>query len=391
MDSHDSHKLFHKGTEENTECIFHELFDHVNSCVAIYEAVNDGEDFQFINFNTAAQRADQISKDDIVGKKVTEVFPAIKEFGLFTVLQRVWHSGKPETHPVAMYQDDRISGWRSNYVFKLPHGEVVAIYEDLTAEKKQSEKLEKARKALQDRNKELEEADKVKSQFVANVSHEFKTPLAIIKHNLDIVLDGLVGELADKQKVFLERSKSAIDRLVRLTTDILDISRIEAGKMELRRQKIHVLPLIDEVISEFEYGFAEKKIELKKDKMVDVGVIWGDRDRLHQVFYNLVSNALKYSPKMGWVEVECLNHMNHVCICIADSGPGIAEENKAKVFNKFERVIVDKKDGSGLGLPIAMDIVHLHKGTLELYSEVGKGSRFIISLPRDLREGEDNI
>jgi two-component system, sensor histidine kinase and response regulator len=390
MDSNVNQHMSHTGANAYSECIFHELFDHVNSCVAIYEAVNNGENFKFVNFNKAAERAEQVSKEAVVGKNVTDVFPAIKEFGLFSILQRVWQTGKPEIYPVTQYHDERISGWRTNYIFKLPHGEIVAVYEDLTAEKKQSEKLEKAREDLQARNKELEESDKVKSQFVANVSHEFKTPLAIIKNNLDIVLDGLVGDLAEKQKVFLERSRTAIDRLVRLTTDILDISRIEAGKMDLRRQKIHVLPLIDEVLSEFEYGFTEKNIELKKDKMIDVGVIWGDRDRLHQVFYNLVSNALKYTPNNGWVEVECANHMNHVCISIADSGPGIATENIDKVFNKFERVIVDKKDGTGLGLPIAMDLVQLHQGNIELDSDVGEGSRFIVSLPRDLRDREDD-
>src|SRR4030043_342493 len=112
------------------------LFDHVSSGVAIYEAANDGEDFIFVDFNPAAEEIEQIKKEELIGKSVVEVFPGVKEFGLFDVFQRVYKTGIPEHHPVSVYKDERIAGWRENYVFKLPSGFIVAIYDDVSVKKR---------------------------------------------------------------------------------------------------------------------------------------------------------------------------------------------------------------------------------------------------------------
>lgn len=115
---------------------FKVLFDHVTSGVAIYEAGKDGEDFIFVDFNPAAEETDSIKKEDLIGKSVVEVFPGVKEFGLFDVFQRVYKTGTPEHHPVSVYKDERIAGWRENYVFRLPSKQVVAIYDDVSARKR---------------------------------------------------------------------------------------------------------------------------------------------------------------------------------------------------------------------------------------------------------------
>jgi len=117
---------------------FKALFDNVCSGVAIYEARNDGEDFVFVDFNPAAEEIDHIKKEELIGKSVTEVFPGVKEFGLFEVFQRVYKTGTPEHHPVSVYKDERIAGWRENYVYRLPSGQIVAIYDDVS-ERKHSE------------------------------------------------------------------------------------------------------------------------------------------------------------------------------------------------------------------------------------------------------------
>ncbi|MBN2456893.1 MAG: PAS domain S-box protein [Sedimentisphaerales bacterium] len=121
-----------------SEIKYKALFDNMSSGVAIYQAWNDGEDFIFVDFNRAAARIDKINKEDLIGKGVLEVFPNVKDFGLFEVFQRVWKTGKPEHYPVSQYKDERIVGWRENYVYKLPSGEIVAIYDDIT-KRKQSE------------------------------------------------------------------------------------------------------------------------------------------------------------------------------------------------------------------------------------------------------------
>jgi len=115
---------------------FKVLFENVCSGVAIYEARNDGEDFVFVDFNPAAEQIEHIKKEELVGKSVAEVFPGVKEFGLFEVFQRVFKTGVPEHHPVSVYKDERIAGWRENYVYRLPSGQIVAVYDDVSSRKR---------------------------------------------------------------------------------------------------------------------------------------------------------------------------------------------------------------------------------------------------------------
>jgi PAS domain-containing protein len=114
---------------------FKDLFEYIHNGVVIYEAVDGAADFIIRDFNKASESIEKVKRENVIGKKVTECFPGVKDFGLFEVFQRVWRTGKPESYPVTFYADDRISGWRENYVFKLPTGEVVAVYEDLTQQK----------------------------------------------------------------------------------------------------------------------------------------------------------------------------------------------------------------------------------------------------------------
>lgn len=133
-----------KETEKNleeSEEKYRELFNNMNSGVAVYESINDGEDFIFKDFNLAGERIDNVSKEDLIGKKVSEIFPSIKKFGLFDVFQRVWKTGKSELHPITLYEDERIKGWRENYVYKLPSGKIVAVYDDVTERKISEQKL----------------------------------------------------------------------------------------------------------------------------------------------------------------------------------------------------------------------------------------------------------
>ena len=124
-----------------SEYRFRELFQNMNSCVAIYKAVDDGADFEFLDFNRTGEKVEQISREEVIGKRVSQVFPGVIDFGLFDVFKRVWKTGVSETHPVSQYKDGRISGWRENVVFMLPSGELVAIYNDLTAQKQAEESL----------------------------------------------------------------------------------------------------------------------------------------------------------------------------------------------------------------------------------------------------------
>ena len=134
-----------------SEIRYRELFNNMSSGVAVYEAVADGEDFIFVDFNQASEKIDNIQKEDLIGKSVLQVFPGVKDFGLFAVFQRVWQTGVPEIHPISQYQDERLVGWRENYVYKLPSGEVVAVYDDITDRKQAQFALEQLTAELEDR------------------------------------------------------------------------------------------------------------------------------------------------------------------------------------------------------------------------------------------------
>jgi signal transduction histidine kinase len=239
---------------------------------------------------------------------------------------------------------------------------------------------------IQTQNKELDRLNQLKSQFVANVSHEVKSPLAIVRESLSIVLDGEVGEINAEQKEILQVGKAAIDRLLRLVSDLLDLSKIEAGKMELKREEIDFGRVVEEVLVAYGQELSLKQITVTKNIHKDLGFVWGDKDKLTQVVINLLTNAIKYMGGSGSIAITVKGTQEEIRFEISDTGPGIAKENFKKIFDKFERIaFAGKQDGAGLGLPIAKDIIELHRGKIWVESELGKGSTFIFTFPRDFR------
>ena len=242
-------------------------------------------------------------------------------------------------------------------------------------------------KELEKKNEELKGLDLLKSQFVANVSHEFKNPLAVINESLSLVMEGVAGSVNPSQNEILSAAKRNIERLTRLVKDLLDISKIEAGKMEMRRENFDIAILVNEVLANYEREKAKKGISIKRDIKEGIGAIWADRDKVSEVVINLLSNAIKYTPSGGSMTIKLDRVNEDVRFEISDTGPGIPEEYKDKIFDKFERITTEKIEGTGLGLPIAKDIVELHKGRIWVESPAGsQGSRFIFLLPRDLRQ-----
>jgi len=251
---------------------------------------------------------------------------------------------------------------------------------------KEKERLQKeiaAKKTeLEAANKKLQQLDKIRSDFVLNVAHEFRTPLTIIKGNVDLVNKGGLGPVAPVQKEMLDGAINIVNRLSRLINDLLDISKIESGKMELKKEPIQMNKIIEENLIIFDKLIKDKKQGLQKDLARDLPEVSADKDKVTQVFINLLSNAVKYTPESKEIRVKTVNLEKEIMVEISDAGEGVAPDNLDKIFDKFTRVTAEKKEGTGLGLPIAKDIVNLHKGRIWVKSELGKGSQFYFTLPK---------
>jgi len=252
--------------------------------------------------------------------------------------------------------------------------------------KKERERLQKeiaAKKVeLEAANRKLKELDRLKSDFVANVAHEFRTPLTVIKGNVDLVNKGGLGKVTTEQKEMLDSAINIANRLSRLINDLLDISKIESGKMELKKEMVDINKIIEENLVVFDKIIKDKKQKLQKSLSKDMPRINVDMDKITQVFINLLSNAMKYSPEGGEITVKTVNLEKEIMVEVSDTGEGVAPDNIDKIFDKFTRVTAEKKEGTGLGLPIAKDIVALHNGRMWVTSELGKGSHFYFTLPK---------
>ena len=248
--------------------------------------------------------------------------------------------------------------------------------------------LKKYQNELESKNKELEKLDKLKSEFVSIVSHELRTPLSITKEGVSLVLDGVAGDINPQQNKILTTSKNNIDRLARIINSLLDISRIESGRMELKNKIVDLRALINSVITLFALKVKEKGLELRTDLPQNKALtLYVDEDKLIQVFTNLIDNSLKFTEK-GFICISLVEKEEELEFVVSDTGIGIAAEDLPRVFNKFMqfgRTAGAGEKGTGLGLSIAKGLVELYGGKIRVESEVAKGSKFIFSLPKRSR------
>lgn len=231
----------------------------------------------------------------------------------------------------------------------------------------------------------LRELDKMKSDFVSNVSHELRTPLTSIKGSVDNMLDGITGPSNEKQTRYLTRIKSNADRLTRLINDLLDLSRIEAGKIDLKPTTLPLVALAQEVTESIRPVAVEKLISLEVASPDIKVTAWADRDKITQVLTNLVGNAVKFTPPHGKVSVAIQRNGDQwTQISVTDTGPGIPPEEAGKIFDRFYQIAQtgkQKAKGTGLGLAISKALVEMHGGKIWLQSEMGKGCTFSFTLP----------
>ncbi|HIE37773.1 MAG TPA: GAF domain-containing protein, partial [Anaerolineae bacterium] len=342
---------------------------------AILEGVADGVMVadargEIILFNAAAERILEIPRERALGCSTREML------GLYGVEGRAWLEAIEDwaANPADRTPEDFVAerlelGQRvvSVHVSPVIKGSeylgTVSVFRDVTAEV---------------------EADRAKSEFVSTVSHELRTPMTSIKGYADLLLMGAVGELSDQQRHFLGIIRSNADRLTALVNDLLDISRIETGRVELDLKAVHLHEVVDQVIGTLQGRAQSRGIVLETRVPEDLPAVWGDGARVAQVLTNLVGNAIQYTPPGGEVIVSARPAGDMLEVAVTDTGIGISKENQARIFDRFFRAddpLVQETPGTGLGLPITASLVHMHGGEIWVESELGEGSTFIFTLP----------
>lgn len=268
----------------------------------------------------------------------------------------------------------------------LPDGEILITFNDITA----STLVERS---LRERTEALEDVDRLKTEFLTNVSYELRSPLTSIIGFTEIMRQELFGGLNEKQRVYLDDIFKSSRQLEALINDILDISSIEAGYMKLNMEPFDIHAMLNSIIALVQERIKGTNLQLTLESTASIGKINADEVRIKQVVFNILSNSIKFTQSGGNIIIGAKNiDADQVMIWVEDNGPGISQAQLHNVFKKFEKSKV--KGGTGLGLSVAKNLAELHGGTINIESTEGKGTKVICIFPRDctsaLKQGTEN-
>jgi PAS domain S-box-containing protein len=346
---------------------------------AILESIGDGvlvtdTDLNVILFNSAAERILNLPSKQVLGKEVLE-FAGI--FGSEAVgwgkAIKEWRRTPPGDHrrairPERVYLEDGrvISVLPAPVVIGGDFIGTVSIFRDISRDV---------------------EVDRLKSEFVATVSHELRTPMTSIKGFVDLMLMGAAGELSEQQKHFLDIVRTNTNRLEILVNDLLDISRIEAGKASLVFQELDVHQLLAEMEQYVQHRIQEenKQMDFVVEAPKTLPPIWGDLERVRQILANIVENSFNYTPENGLICLNVRQVDGYIELEVSDNGMGISLEEQERIFERFyrgEQALIMGVSGTGLGLAIVLNLVEMHQGRIWVTSAGrGHGTTFTVSLP----------
>lgn len=360
------------------------LRDRENRVQAIVQTVVDGivtiDDKGAIEtFNPAAQRIFGYAEQEVSGRNIKMLMPEPYHSGHDGYLHSYMSTGKAKVIGIGR----EVTGRRKDgttFPMDLAVSEMqvagrrmfTGIVRDITERKR---------------------VDQMKSEFVSTVSHELRTPLTAIRGSLGLISGGVVGEMPEQAKAMLNIASNNTERLLMLINDILDIQKIEAGKMAFRFENVELMPLLERTVSDLGTYAEQRRVSFEITHRVEDVHVYADRERLMQVLANLMSNAAKFSPPDSKVEIACARHQDgRVRVSVTDFGPGIPEAFKSRIFQPFSQSDASDtrdKGGTGLGLAITKAIVDKHGGQIAFITREGIGTTFYIELP-EMLGGEQN-
>jgi signal transduction histidine kinase len=230
---------------------------------------------------------------------------------------------------------------------------------------------------------ELEAASRHKSDFLANMSHELRTPLNAIIGFSQVLRDEMFGEVNEKQAEYLDDIVSSGNHLLALINDILDLSKVEAGQVELEIAPFSLRDALERGVVMVREWATRDGVSVAFVADPDADVVEGDERRIRQVIFNLISNAVKFTPAGGAIDVDSSRVNGEVRVAVSDTGPGVAPGDRERIFDEFQQAEagLDQREGTGLGLAVSKRLVELHGGRIWVESELGKGSTFVFTLP----------
>lgn len=353
---------------------FEKIMQEKQKAEGIVESISDGiiltdNENKILLVNRAAERILDIKEKKVLNKHVLE---SVKQKEIFKVIKQVKEDKEQErleiSHDFTVIDDKIAKHYRANATPILTQEEarigVITLIQDIT---------------------KLKEVDQMKSDFVSTVSHEFRTPLTSITMAVGLLMDEVPGKINEDQKELLEAIQEDGKRLTNLVTELLDLSRIESGKVQMDLQSCEVKEVINHAVKHFDIQLKEKNIKLIKDINDNLPKVKADADKIAWVINNLVSNALRFTPTdgSGKIFVKTKETANKLLISVSDNGEGIPEEYLKTIFDKFIQV-KDKNGettgGAGLGLAISKEIIKAHGGEIWATSELGRGSSFYFTL-----------
>ncbi|HEY3276027.1 MAG TPA: MASE1 domain-containing protein [Syntrophorhabdaceae bacterium] len=382
-------------TEERlirSEARYRDLVESANS--VILRMLPDGT---ITFFNKFARDFFGFTLEEVIGRSLVDtIVPVVESTGrdLSALAREI--AARPEEYVRNVNENITKSGervwvaWTNKPIFdeKGAVAETLSIGVDITQLVLTERELRQTLDELEIAKERAEKADRLKSAFLATMSHELRTPLNSIIGFTGILLQGLVGPLNEEQRKQLGMVRSSANHLLSLINDVLDISKIEAGQLQVAMEPFDLTGSIEKVAGSVRPLAEKKGIELRVSVSPDAGVIISDRRRVEQILLNLLNNAVKFT-ETGHVAVSCRRNPDGVSISVEDTGIGVKEEDRENIFKPFLQIdtgLTRKYEGTGLGLSICVRLVSLLNGSLTVDSTVGKGSTFTFSLPSERSE-----
>lgn len=340
---------------------------------AIFEDTSDGMiitdgELRILHANTAFEKIINKKARYLKGKKINAIF--VNDEDRLTVekeLKDIQNRNQKIHHDILLESKDRVIWCSMNITFtdssSFSEPRLIFSFEDIT------------------KNKELESS---KSEFVNMVSHELRSPLTAVKGYLSLLKKEDFGKVSPKQLNFLNKVSYSTDRMVDLVESLLDVSRIETGKIRLIKEPVNIDRVFANVLRDLSDQLRQKNLTVKRDKERKKAYIYGDKTRIYQIFYNLLENAIKYSFPNGLIQTNLAITKNTALFSIKDNGVGIPSIEQKKLFTKFSRidnVLSVSSGGTGLGLYIVKNLVSAHKGNIWVKSKENEGATFFVELP----------